>query len=241
MKKRKNIWANRKNRARAHPSSYYSMTKNVMCVHSKHINPENAPPKMSEHIACWKRSCKCSRNTNYSLSLAVAVALAPALSTATATTKMENLFKFFFLASARIICTSCTIVVLLALHSYSYQEHTIYILILILLCFFPFLPCRLHSIRCVAVVVSVSSFFLSLSHCWFYSHIGWWKNGVINNFLTQFYVLISIVVCSLRMHIIIQMRMLFFSIPRVHISLRAWHIHTITWKINGFELKQHID
>lgn len=80
--------------------------------------------------------------------------------------------------------------------------------------FFYSLPCRLHWIVAGAdadAVVAVVSVALAIACCSIsnvfvgfalfvslivdFTHIGEWKNGVINNFLTQFYVLISIVVC----------------------------------------------
>lgn len=172
-----------------------------MYVHSKHINPENAT-KNKWAYCVLKRSCKCSRNVWKLLFLSFRqhrIGLVGSFGLSTHR-KMENLFKFFFPSvqaqSPEIICTSCTIVVLLALYSYSYQEHTIHFRFTLILIFYYFiiLFCLLVvRIRCGAFSLCV---WLLVSLLILYSYTWCGKMAIINNFLTQFYVLIfDCVVC----------------------------------------------
>lgn len=164
-------------------------------------------------------SCKCSNRILFAFSL----------NTYNIKWKIYLNSSFCSLKPRKIICTSCTIVVLLALHSYSYQEHTIYILSFTLgseLFFFSFWP--LLVIRIQMSFVRSLLILLTLK----------WKNGVINNFLTQFYVLISIVALyytnAYNSNAYVIFQQLHTSSSYITCSSARYRVYTITWKINGF-------
>lgn len=196
IKQRKNnIWANRKKPRQRTPktkSSYYSMTKIIyMCVCVRIVNTliaENATEKLqvkSKHIARWKEATELLLfNKEH---------------------KMENLFKFsslcrlvsffYFIESKNhlhIMYVCCFISAPFIFISRTYHlfllDSNFFLLLLYSSLFSAsFTPCRLYWPMRLLMPPCSLLILLTLK----------WKNGVINNFLTQFYVLISIVVCWL--------------------------------------------
>lgn len=155
--------------------------------------------------------------------------------------EMENLFKFFLLQPRKIICTSCTNCCFISA-PFIFISRTYHLFNFFCSCLFLILSFFLYLMS----LTFDAHLFMPLSLLIFYSHLKW-KNGIINNFLTQFYVLISIVVLVNAYN---SNAYVIFQHPHMnkhtHIRDREFIYHlvrriqTITWKINGFKLLDEI-